>query len=60
MKSTDYTYKGYDITIYEKEKSFTVDVRKPDGDLMAGWYEIDTFMHAGSKAQEFIDNLQGE
>lgn len=58
--STDYTYKGYDITIYQNEKGYTVDVKNTLGELIKGWIEIGTFLLCGAIAQQYIDDLQGE
>jgi lipopolysaccharide biosynthesis protein len=59
MKSTDYIYKGYKITILEHNKGFDVRIYKNDN-FINGWNYLQTFIYAGSLAQEYIDNLQGE
>jgi hypothetical protein len=57
--TTEYNYKGYDITI--EKSTFGFDVRIYAGEkFIKGWNYFETFMWAGAHAQEFIDNLQGE
>ena len=55
---TDKEYKGLDITIYEMEKGdYIVDVKKPCGEMIAGWEFKPTFNCALMTAVTFIDQM---
>lgn len=55
----DEQYKGRDITIYQHDdSSFTVDVKHPCGELIAGWCDIEDFESAMQIAKEFICELK--
>ena len=60
MNLEKYSYKNHEIAILYTNNTYTVSVRNKKEELLKIWFDIKTFMLAGSKAQEYIDNLQGE
>lgn len=55
---SDKEYKGIDITIYEtKAGHYTVDLKKPCGELIWGWELVGTFNCALMKGVAFIDQM---
>lgn len=65
LNCTDKEYKGLDITIYEREPEFsignvffTVDVKKPCGELVYGWESKPSFNCAMMAAVDFIDCME--
>ncbi len=55
---TDTEYKGFDITIYElNESDFILDIKKPCGELIAGWEYETCFDEAMAKGINFIDEM---
>ncbi|MEY5021393.1 MAG: hypothetical protein RJA91_967 [Pseudomonadota bacterium] len=59
ISSTDKEYKGIDITIYETTNSgYTVDIKKPCGELIWGYEFEATFDEALMSAVSFIDMME--
>lgn len=55
---SDKEWKGFDITIYEMaDGTYTVDVKKPCGELAYGWEFVQSFNCAMMKAVKFIDHM---
>ena len=55
---TDKSYLGFDFTIYEREEgTYTVDVKKPCGELLYGWEFVPSFGLAQLKAVQFIEGM---
>lgn len=55
---SDKEYKGFDLTIYEMERGdYTVDVKKPCGELIAGWEFKKSFNCAMMQGVSYIDEM---
>ncbi|KTC87636.1 hypothetical protein [Legionella drozanskii] len=55
---SDKEYKGFDITIYEmKQGDYILDVKKPCGELIAGWEHKKTFNCAMMTGVNYIDEM---
>ena len=54
----DETFKGYDITIYQHEdKTCTVDLKYPCGELIAGWEGVVSFKMAMNLAKNYANEI---
>jgi len=54
----DRTIKTFDVTIFDdKHGRFTVDVKYPCGESLAGWCDLDTKKEAQKIAKNFIDEI---
>ncbi len=55
---SDKEYKGFDLTIYEMERGdYIVDVKKPRGELIAGWEHKKTFNCAMMTGVNYIEEM---
>jgi hypothetical protein len=55
---SDKEYKGFDLTIYEMaDSTYIVDVKKPCGELIAGWEDVKSFNCAMMKGVDYIDEM---
>jgi hypothetical protein len=56
----DSSHQGFDISVYEVEQdNYTVDVKKPCGELLNGWTLVSSYEEAMAKAINYINELTG-
>ena len=55
---SDKEYKGFDIAIFEmQDDTYNVDVKKPCGEVVAGWGHDRSYNCALMRAVKFIDEI---
>jgi hypothetical protein len=54
----DSSHQGFDISVYEVEQNnYTVDVKKPCGELLEGWMLVSSYEEAMTKATKYINEI---